>query len=121
MKSLYLILSVCLIPHLAGCAHLDPYAFDRRPSSDPRSAHYTFDFRRSEALRIRELILGMDMRDVRTAWGEPGEVQIAGNPAMGNQRWIYYTSPSLRWGLRQARVVYFEGGKVAGWETGSVR
>ena len=59
---------------------------------------------------------GMDMGEVSSIWGEPGSVDSAGDPREGNQRWTYYSGLSSRYGLGSKRVVYFEGGKVAGWK-----
>ncbi len=66
------------------------------------------------AIQSQDLILGMSTSDVRFAWGEPRDVENAGHPRLGNQRWIYQTG--LLGGLGSTRIVYFEGGKVVGWE-----
>lgn len=84
----------------------------------PRSRTQDYSEWRSHALQSRDLILGMEMNDVRDSWGPPGQIEIAGDPDRGDQRWLYFTSPSKRWGLSQARIVYFEEGRVSGWETG---
>lgn len=70
-----------------------------------------------KALEYRELVPGMKMQDVLALWGHPGEVETAGSPRHGNQRWLYYTGLSGRWSLSTIRVVYFEAGKVVGWDT----
>jgi hypothetical protein len=69
------------------------------------------------ALTENDLVLGMQMQDVRDAWGEPRQVDTAGDPGAGNQRWMYFNGLSSRWSLSSARVVYFEAGKVVGWDT----
>jgi hypothetical protein len=69
------------------------------------------------ALQERDVTLGMRPDDVVTAWGQPGEVETAGDPYQGNQRWFYYTGLSSRWSLSSARIIYFEQGRVVGWET----
>jgi hypothetical protein len=117
MKIHFPTLSVALMAFgLTGCAHT---FLDRRLASEDEPSQ-DFRWQRREALHARDLLLGMEMQDVRRAWGTPGEVQYAGETDGGNERWLYFTSPSTRWGLRQARVVYFEGGRVSGWETGPV-
>lgn len=63
-----------------------------------------------------DLYLGMRMDDVRQNWGEPRRVDTAGHWGSGNQRWVYSPPPSLR-GFQSERVIYFEEGRVAGWET----
>ncbi len=64
-----------------------------------------------------ELTLGMSMRRVRGLWGEPQEVETSGDSPQGNQRWIYFEGLSSRYSMRTSRVVYFEQGYVAGWES----
>lgn len=81
-------------------------------------------------IRNRDVVLGMAMHDVREVWGEPTDVEVAGvdlasrNPAGAglassgsNERWVYATGLSSRWSLGAARVIYFEDGRVVGWET----
>jgi len=59
---------------------------------------------------------GMSKGSVRSAWGDPYRVQIAGEERRGNERWIY-ADGGASWDMAPARVVYFEGGRVIGWET----
>lgn len=65
----------------------------------------------------KDIALGMPLEFVKRSWGNPDSVEIAGNSLFGNQRWKYkrYT-PSPEGYRLQSRVIYFEGGKVAGWE-----
>lgn len=68
-----------------------------------------------------QIRVGMAKSDVMSAWGRPSEIETAGNGQLGHERWVYFRGLSSRWGLasRDAqRVVYFEGGRVAGWENG---
>ena len=59
---------------------------------------------------------GMAMDEVTGVWGEPSQVDSAGDSRDGNQRWTYYSGLSSRYGLGSKRIVYFENGKVAGWK-----
>lgn len=70
-----------------------------------------------DSLDDHELSVGMRMRDVLSRWGHPREVETAGDPRFGNQKWTYWEGISNRYQLLPTRVVYFEAGKVAGWET----
>jgi hypothetical protein len=72
-------------------------------------------------LSRRDLVVGMRPRDVQDLWGEPGEVQTAGERGQGYERWVYFEGLSSRWSLSTARFVYFENGRVVGWETASRR
>ena len=63
-----------------------------------------------------EITLGMRMSDVVAIWGEPRDIETAGHANQGNQRWTYYQGLSSRWSMSATRIVYFEQGKVAGWE-----
>ena len=65
-----------------------------------------------------DVTLGMTKRAVRESWGEPDLREVAGNPVYGNERWIYRNQLSSANGFqRKNRVIYFESGRVAGWET----
>jgi hypothetical protein len=61
-----------------------------------------------EAIRNRDILLGMSKADVIKAWGRPDRIDVAGNPAYENERWAY----SQR---GERRVIFFESGKVEGW------
>lgn len=112
--------------NLAGCALLnmqlgqdgtdyddDPVAKAAMQVRAPASAPSA----NPEADLGSELTLGMSMRRVRNLWGEPQDVATAGDTLAGNQRWTYYEGLSSRWAIRSARIVYFEHGRVSGWET----
>lgn len=76
----------------------------------------------AEALRLsaakarRDVVIGMSPDEVRSLWGEPREIEHAGLAHSGNERWTYYEGLSSRWSLSPARIIYFEGGRVSGWE-----
>ena len=66
---------------------------------------------------INDITLGMSKSAVRDSWGEPESVEVAGNPIYGNERWHYTEQlPSTEGYTTENRLVYFEGGRVAGWE-----
>lgn len=75
-------------------------------------AHGRMSFQRSE-----HIALGMGMAEVVQVWGEPSDVETAGDTRNGNQRWTYFSGITSRWGLGARRVVYFESGQVSGWKT----
>ena len=56
----------------------------------------------------KPIALNMSKREVVKLWGRPSRIDIAGNPALENERWIF-----VQQGGRQ--MVYFERGKVQGW------
>jgi hypothetical protein len=64
-----------------------------------------------------DITLGMPKEAVRESWGDPESIEVAGNPSLGNERWIYtrYMS-SVEGYQREERVIYFERGQVIGWE-----
>lgn len=71
-----------------------------------------------ELIETGDITLGMPMDYVRKAWGEPQAVEVSGNPIFKNERWKYVRQVSSPDGYKQERrLVYFEGGKVVGWET----
>lgn len=71
-----------------------------------------------EAAESGDLALGMTEELVRRSWGEPQSVDVSGNPSYRNQKWKYSRNVASDQGYRtQNRYVYFEGGRVVGWET----
>lgn len=66
----------------------------------------------------QDISIGMPVDFVLKAWGEPTAKEISGNPLNRNERWKYLRTISAQEGYRQEkRTVYFEAGKVVGWET----
>lgn len=64
------------------------------------------------------LRLGMPKNRVKRTLGLPSQVEVAGNPKYGNERWIYERSvPTLQGYYKERRVMYFEGGRLVGWES----
>ena len=71
-----------------------------------------------EALQDGDINVGMAQEFVRKVWGEPQEKQVSGNPLYKNEKWRYTRYVSSSEGYRkETRQVFFEGGKVVGWET----
>ena len=71
-----------------------------------------------DMVESQDLTLGMTQDLVRKSWGDPDAVEHSGNPIYKNERWKYTReSPSLNGYKRERRYVYFEGGRVVGWET----
>jgi outer membrane protein assembly factor BamE (lipoprotein component of BamABCDE complex) len=68
-------------------------------------------------IEINDITVGMTKQAVRDSWGEPELVEVAGNPLYGNERWGYSEQlPSSEGFQSEKRIVYFEGGRVIGWE-----
>lgn len=71
-----------------------------------------------ELLETQDIAVGMPQDYVRRSWGEPLGVEVSGNPIYKNERWKYQRQVSTSQGFRkETRYVYFEGGRVVGWET----
>lgn len=71
-----------------------------------------------DALKENDITIGMPQDFVRKAWGDPQEREVSGNPLFKNERWTYSRYISSGDGFKkESRTVYFEGGKVVGWET----
>jgi hypothetical protein len=65
----------------------------------------------------KDIVVGMPNDIVRRSWGSPDSIDVAGNPLYGNERWRYKRQMPSSEGYRlQSRIVYFEAGKVVGWE-----
>ena len=70
-----------------------------------------------EAVDTGDVVLGMTKKSVKESWGEPESVEVAGNAVYGNERWRYTRNvASENGGNKELRIIYFEGGRVAGWE-----
>jgi hypothetical protein len=71
----------------------------------------------AEAIEANDIALGMSEKSVLQSWGDPDAVEVAGNPIYGHERWKYNRYVSGDDGYKkELRVVYFEGGRVVGWE-----
>lgn len=66
----------------------------------------------------QDIAVGMPQEYVRRSWGDPLLVEFSGSPIYKNERWKYQRQVSSVQGYRkETRYVYFEGGRVVGWET----
>ena len=71
-----------------------------------------------EIVESQDIALGMPQDYVRKSWGEPSQIETSGNSIYKNERWQYLKQVSTPQGYKQeSRLVYFEGGRVVGWET----
>ncbi len=59
-----------------------------------------------------QLTLGMSTRNVQALWGRPQEVETAGDPTSGNQRWISLNGLNKARSPRDYRVLTFEQNHV---------
>lgn len=71
-----------------------------------------------ELIETQDIAVGMPQDYVKRSWGEPMSVEVSGNPIYKNERWKYQRFVSSSSGYRkETRYVFFEGGRVVGWET----
>jgi len=71
-----------------------------------------------QIIENNDIAIGMSQQAVTESWGDPDMVEVAGNPVYRNERWKYTKYVSSEGGYRkEMRLIYFEGGRVAGWET----
>ncbi|WP_374027980.1 hypothetical protein ACES2J_03645 [Bdellovibrio bacteriovorus] len=69
-------------------------------------------------IESQDIAVGMPQDYVKRSWGDPMSVEVSGNPLYKNERWKYQKFVSAPEGYRkETRYVYFEGGRVVGWET----
>ena len=81
-----------------------------------RAARLTADLQ--EVVRAQDIALGMPESLVKKSWGDPINIEVSGRPAFHNQRWHYKRNISTPDGFKtEHKIVYFEGGKVVGWES----
>lgn len=71
----------------------------------------------TKTIESNDIALGMSQKAVMQSWGDPDAVEVAGNPLYGYERWRYNRYISGNEGYqKELRIVYFEGGRVVGWE-----
>lgn len=59
--------------------------------------------------RSDDVLLGMGKNEVLESLGKPMRVEVAGNPKNENERWLYRLNGA-------SKYIYFESGRVEGWE-----
>ena len=86
---------------------------------DNRSTeNFDYSDRRVSSYRPKASVrIGMGKKNVQSKFGSPDEVEIAGNPKYGNERWTYERNVrTSRGSYEERKVIYFENGTVVGWE-----
>lgn len=69
-------------------------------------------------IEAQDIAVGMPQVLVKKSWGDPENVEVSGNPQFRNEKWRYSKYVSTPYGYKlEKKHVYFEGGKVVGWET----
>ena len=72
----------------------------------------------AEVIENNDVAMGMSHKAVVESWGDPDAVEVAGNPIYGNQRWRYSRYISSNDGYQKVeKILYFESGRLVGWET----
>lgn len=114
MNRLFPTISVCLLLSSSSCTHA-PFFDNSTDADSAEEAQAQVQRAISSALDEGQITLGMPMKDVRGVWGSPVRIETAGDPGRGNQKWVYYTGISS---LEEQpdRTVYFENGRVVGWD-----
>ncbi len=83
-----------------------------------RNSDQNFSPQTATLIEKNDIALGMSHRAVQESWGDPDLIEVSGNPTYGNQRWKYTRYVSGTDGYnKQLRFIYFEAGRVVGWET----
>lgn len=91
------------LPHSERMDYLESRGFLAAPESPYLNAQSSY------VTRQADVILGMSKDDVLTSMGKPLRVEIAGNPSYENERWAYTYNGATKY-------IYFESGRVEGWE-----
>lgn len=77
-----------------------------------------FDAPTTYLIENNDIAKNMTRNAVKQSWGEPDFIEVAGDPLYGNERWRYNKLVSSEDGYRsESRIIYFEAGRVIGWET----
>jgi hypothetical protein len=82
------------------------------------SAEKNFDGPTVKLIDANDIAKGMSREAVRQSWGEPDNIEVSGSQLYGNERWNYSKLVSTDSGYKhETRIIYFESGRVAGWES----
>lgn len=77
-----------------------------------------FDDSTLSLIEANDVAVGMNPQAVRESWGDPDSVEFAGKELYGNQAWRYTKMVSSHDGYKkEVRIIYFESGRVIGWES----
>lgn len=83
-----------------------------------KTTETSFDNQTTSLIENNDIGKGMSKSAVQQSWGNADLEEAAGNPVYGNERWIYNKLVSTEEGYKQEkRIIYFEAGRVIGWET----
>lgn len=85
------------------------YLMARGIYSDSRTVEALTPSERFGTRRMNDVYLGMNKHDVLESLGKPLRVEVAGNPRNENERWLYRMNGGTKY-------IYFESGRVEGWE-----
>ena len=107
-----LIPPLLLLSLLPGCAVMRLIHEPAPPT--PEELQELEDQRVQQAVETHDLTLGMTMNEVLHAWGQPHQSENLDDGSRGNAEWTYSEGTTQ---LASQRVVYFERGRVVGWET----
>lgn len=81
------------------------------------SNNETYSDEVAKTIETNDIALGMSQKAVMESWGDPDAVETAGSQIYGYERWRYNRYISGNEGYqKEMRIVYFEGGRVVGWE-----
>ena len=70
-----------------------------------------------KAIEKNDIVEDMTKDAVVESWGQPDAKEISGNEVYGNERWKYNQYKSTSEGYKMvSKVIYFEAGRVRGWE-----
>lgn len=76
-----------------------------------------FDDDMQKLIENNDISMGMSKKAVSESWGDPDIVEVSGDPVYGNERWKYKKTISTSNGYSdEIRAVYFDAGRVIGWE-----
>ena len=77
-----------------------------------------FDDNTLALIEDNDIAIGMNQQAVKESWGDPDNVEVAGKEIYGNQAWKYTKMVSSNEGYKkETRIIYFESGRVIGWES----
>jgi hypothetical protein len=82
---------------------------DRRDYLEARGVFEEVAITKAQQQRQADLMQGMSKIDVMSNLGKPLRVEVAGNPSYENERWLYQFNGATKY-------IYFESGRVEGWE-----
>lgn len=96
----------------------DRYSRERYARARGLASTNNYSSRTEDLIQEGDVAIGMSKHAVKDSWGDPELIEVSGNARRQNERWKYTRYIASPDGFqKEERIIYFEAGRVNGWET----